>query len=306
MKSNIFKNFNVLMLVLAIMLSSLGGMVLPQDKAIAKGAAGKISKKSLELTVGQSKTLKVTGIKGKIKWSTSKKKVATVTAKGKVTAKKAGSATITAKVKGKKFTCKVKVKNKKTKPAATAKPTKAPKPTATAEPTTEPKPTTTVEPTPVPPVNTVENNFAILKNYIITNGNTNSDGNKFIRMDVEDTASAIIYDSANKKFEFICYLTSNSADSVLTLDIKESDISSGSLMYLLVFDSGLHGECTAQTSINSLGSAAKLNWVVETSNIPSASLKDVADSAYKVGYSSWDLLILVELGMSITDFGFKN
>ena len=49
------------------------------------------------------------GVSGIYK-NSSNKKVATVTSKGKVTAKKKGTATITATVSGKKYTCKVTVK----------------------------------------------------------------------------------------------------------------------------------------------------------------------------------------------------
>lgn len=76
-------------------------------------AAVKISKKSVTLIKGQTTTLKVTGTKNKVTWSSSKKSVATVTTKGKITAKKKGTATITAKIGNKKYTCKVKVETPK-------------------------------------------------------------------------------------------------------------------------------------------------------------------------------------------------
>lgn len=72
----------------------------------------KISKTSVSITAGKKYTLKVTGTKKKVTWSSSKKSVATVSSKGVVTAKKKGTATITAKVSGKKYTCKVTVKAK--------------------------------------------------------------------------------------------------------------------------------------------------------------------------------------------------
>ena len=78
-------------------------------------AAVKISSKSVTLTVGKKKQLKVTGTKKKVKWSSNKKKVATVSQKGMVTAKSAGTAKITAKVGSKKYTCTVKVKNNDSK-----------------------------------------------------------------------------------------------------------------------------------------------------------------------------------------------
>ena len=72
----------------------------------------KLNTKSITLTVGKSKQLKVKNTKKKIKWSTSSKKIAKVSKKGKVTAVKKGSCKITAKVAGKKLVCKVTVKAK--------------------------------------------------------------------------------------------------------------------------------------------------------------------------------------------------
>lgn len=71
----------------------------------------KISKTKVTMYVGETTTLKVKGTSKKVTWSSSNKKVVTVTSKGKVTAKKKGTATITAKVSGKKYKCKITVKN---------------------------------------------------------------------------------------------------------------------------------------------------------------------------------------------------
>lgn len=76
-----------------------------------QAAALKMNRKSITMQTGESKTLKVkTTLKGKIKWSSSNKKVASVSNKGKVKAKKAGTAVITAKIKSQKVQCKVTVK----------------------------------------------------------------------------------------------------------------------------------------------------------------------------------------------------
>lgn len=78
-----------------------------------EAATLKISQKTLTLTVGASKTLKITtSLKGKIVWKSSNTKVATVSSKGKVRAKKAGKAKVEAKLKGKSVSCKVTVKKK--------------------------------------------------------------------------------------------------------------------------------------------------------------------------------------------------
>lgn len=86
------------------------------SSAVEVEAASKkmsLSKTSLTLYVGRTKTLKVKNAKGTVRWSSSKKKVATVSSKGKVTAKKKGKTTITAKVGKKKYKCKVVVQNPK-------------------------------------------------------------------------------------------------------------------------------------------------------------------------------------------------
>ena len=73
----------------------------------------KLNRTSASILIDEKITLKatVTGKKGTVKWSSSKKSVVTVSSKGVVTGKKKGTATITAKVNGVKKTCKVTVKS---------------------------------------------------------------------------------------------------------------------------------------------------------------------------------------------------
>lgn len=123
-------------------------------------AVVKASKKGMNVTSrtldkGQKYTLKLKGVKGKAKWSSSKKSVVTVKAakNGKsavITAKKPGSATITATVGKKKLVCVVKVKGTEAVVTPKPNPTTAPKPTESPkpQPTESPKPTETPSPTP--------------------------------------------------------------------------------------------------------------------------------------------------------------
>lgn len=97
-------------------------------KQTAKKTATKTAKKGLnykkvKIIVGKKVTLKLVGIKGKAKWTTSNKKVATVTSKGVVKGNKAGTAKIKATVNKKTYTCTVTVKNA-AKKATTKKATK--------------------------------------------------------------------------------------------------------------------------------------------------------------------------------------
>lgn len=73
----------------------------------------KLSTTEAILQKGDSFTLTVKGTKKKIKWSSSKKNVATVSKSGVVKAKKTGTTYITAKVGKQKIKCKVVVKSKK-------------------------------------------------------------------------------------------------------------------------------------------------------------------------------------------------
>ena len=73
-------------------------------------AAIKLNKSKATINIGETLQLKITGTNKKTTWSSSKKTVATVTSRGKVTAKKTGTTTITAKTNGKKYTCKITVK----------------------------------------------------------------------------------------------------------------------------------------------------------------------------------------------------
>lgn len=122
--------------------------------------AASLNKKKVVLTVGEKTTLKVKGMKKKIKWSSNKVKVATVNAKGKITAKSIGKAKITAKAGKKTYVCTVTVKAKEqtadtptqapTQVAATTQPTAAPQVTGTPQVSSSVQPTAQGTATPQP------------------------------------------------------------------------------------------------------------------------------------------------------------
>ena len=91
--------------------------MLPAESAILPGtvcvteAAPRISSSQLTMIKGQSRTLKITGLKKgqKITWKSSNSKIVAVNKAGKLQAKAKGSATITGTVSKRKYTCKVTV-----------------------------------------------------------------------------------------------------------------------------------------------------------------------------------------------------
>lgn len=72
-----------------------------------------LNRTKISLRVGGKTVLKLSRWKKRVKWSSSKKSVATVSQKGVVRAKRKGSAKITAKAGRKKYVCRVTVKAKK-------------------------------------------------------------------------------------------------------------------------------------------------------------------------------------------------
>lgn len=164
-----------------------------------------LSKKSVTMTVGQKKTIRIKNAKGKrIKWSIKKKSIASYKKSGKyavkLTAKKKGTTTLTCKVKNgkwKSYRCKVKVKKaalvrtpeatndaaKITKnPSSTAVVTASSVPTetpkngqdATQEPEKTPTATPTVKPTATPTA-TPAGEF-VEKTYLSTGFEDGTDG----------------------------------------------------------------------------------------------------------------------------------
>ena len=162
--------------------------MLPAESAILPGtvcvteAAPRISSSKLTMIKGQSRTLKITGLKKgqKITWKSSNSKIVAVNKAGKLFAKSAGNATITAQVNGIRFVCKVKIQKKAApaKPAPTAAPAK---PAPTAAPA---KPTPTVAPKP----------GIKLKNHILSKGKKASDGSVKIELNTHDESKKIDMD----------------------------------------------------------------------------------------------------------------
>lgn len=81
------------------------------DSYTVEAASVKLNTTKKTVYVGEAFTLKLSGTKKKIKWSSTNKNVASVDSKGRVTTKKAGTVKIKAKVGNKTYSCKVTVKN---------------------------------------------------------------------------------------------------------------------------------------------------------------------------------------------------
>lgn len=69
-----------------------------------------INKQTVTLKVGESDTLSIKGMKGKVAWSSKDKSIATINKKGKVIGISKGSTVVYGKIQGKTVSCKITVK----------------------------------------------------------------------------------------------------------------------------------------------------------------------------------------------------
>lgn len=127
----------------------------------ARTVSAKMRPKKVTLLTGNTYRIKRTGIRGKIKWSSSNKRIAKVNRRGLVTAKKAGSATITAKVKQTKYKWRIKVKKRHKKPTPVITPplTQQPSQTAKPMPTSDPSDSAVTEQTAYAVLNSLRSTY---------------------------------------------------------------------------------------------------------------------------------------------------
>lgn len=274
--------------------------------------APKLNKTSITLKEGSSCQLKMLGTRQKVKWSSSAKSVVTVSATGKVKAKqvkKDRSARITASVGGKKYSCKVLVKDVKAATPETEAPkpsqpeTEAPKP---SQPETEaPKPSQPEPEAPKPQAT----GFARLKDYILTFGKENTAGNYFINMKNlykgTNYTYGIVYNRVEDQLEFL-FLTESSKDkSSMSMYVMENPVSAPTNYLFLM--KNLSGGFEVKVNLNpaTYDGESKIAFQVEKSvgGAPYQAINDLANAAVQTGFAGWSKL-LDYAGITFKDLGF--
>ena len=274
--------------------------------------APKLNKTSITLKEGSSCQLKMIGTRQKVKWSSSAKSVVTVSATGKVKAKqvkKDRSARITASVGGKKYSCKVLVKDVKAATPETEAPkpsqpeTEAPKP---SQPETEaPKPSQPEPEAPKPQAT----GFARLKDYILTFGKENTAGNYFINMKNlykgTNYTYGIVYNRVEDQLEFL-FLTESSKDkSSMTMYVMENPVSAPTNYLFLM--KNLSGGFEVKVNLNpaTYDGESKIAFQVEKSvgGAPYQAINDLANATLQTGFAGWSKL-LDYAGITFKDLGF--
>lgn len=274
--------------------------------------APKLNKTSITLKEGSSCQLKMLGTRQKVKWSSSAKSVVTVSATGKVKpkqVKKDTSARITASVGGKKYSCRVLVKDVKAATPETEAPkpsqpeTEAPKP---SQPETEaPKPSQPEPEAPKPQAT----GFARLKDYILTFGKENTAGNYFINMKNlykgTNYTYGIVYNRVEDQLEFL-FLTESSKDkSSMTMYVMENPVSAPTNYLFLMKNLSGGFEVKANLNPATYDGENKIAFQVEKSvgGAPYQVINDLANATLQGGFAGWSKL-LDYAGITFKDLGF--
>lgn len=157
----------------------------------------------------------------------------------------------------------------------------------------------------------VQSEFNILKEYILTYGAVNTDGNKFIKYDQDGLTYAIVYDSTAQTFKFINSGTMTTSEGVsaanaLTLIVKESDTKKGDITFIILIESTLGGKTIATTELSKITSNDDIAWTIEsTIGLSASSVTDLANSYLRLSYSGWNLLLLsTNTGITMGGLGF--
>lgn len=301
----------VYLLIMCLMVS-----IMPNNVSAAKRI--KLSKKSVTLYIGQTKTIKLKGTTKKPKWSSSKKSVATVSKKGKIKAKKKGSAVIVAKLGKKKYKCKVKVKARPN-PSVPPKvdvpqndnmiatpPVAVPTSNPPAVPTSNPPAASTAAPT-------VAANYQKLAGYIVENGTYSQDGGYYF---IVGPTNEEIYTSCaynlDGSYTFSIMFTYDDTQNLVTVTITPPDYAKGAVANIFVQSNDTSNLLYADGEVV-LSTLTKTNHSI-TYTDTNAPTKDSRDSLYELGEAAlglglqnWDEMIVnTGLGLSLKDLGFTS
>jgi hypothetical protein len=103
------KKLNVIICICIILLVLPYELPIVNNIKLAEAASVKLNKTNINIGVGETYQLNITGTKSKVKWSTSNKSIAIVSSGGLVTGKKSGTVIITAKISGDEYECTVNI-----------------------------------------------------------------------------------------------------------------------------------------------------------------------------------------------------
>ena len=153
----------------------------------------------------------------------------------------------------------------------------------------------------------VTKNFESLKNYILNNGMTNSSGNKFIRFSSDNNIFGIAYDGQG--FDFIFTQDDNGVESSIAMYIKSPNKSNLYPEYIIIFkDYGESAVASTSLSPSNYEKNDRLYFNVSNSTgyINNSNVQNAANSALRLAFTGWDILVSDQVGMKLSDLGFTS
>lgn len=292
----------------------------------ARAASVKLNKSKLTLEVGTSKQLKVKGTKaGKVKWSSSKKKIATVSKKGKVTAVKIGKTDIIAKVGKKKLKCRVTVKNNGNDESRVTDNGGLVINQSTNVPVANINTQDVLAPTPIPtsdsnsttinqpvdtskPVLTTKDYYTALGNYVVANGYRNSEGGYCFNQVIDSQNQLAIIYYKDSGFKFILVNSSGDTEGRFVLSIDLKDISKADYQVIVLNEKYKYGFVSSQTiNVSTYNENDKLTYKIDTNTgLTEQQINDVSNSGLSALLASINLVTCVKCNISISNLGFVN
>lgn len=197
-------------------------------------------------------------------------------------------------------------------------PTVAPDATETQVPTPTEVPIVSQEVTQAPtetpsvnesssPTNTIKDNYEKIGKYILENGETNSNGEKYIYSYLNSTKYGIVYIPTTSSYRFIAYDISDvNLVYSISLDVDDCNFEDCKIQ-CYIKGSGDNGQVlNTTTEVKNITKNSNLDWSIEDSSIPQVDYywRKMADEVLNIGVIGWDYVLSRKLNMRITDLGF--
>ncbi|MDO4274287.1 MAG: Ig-like domain-containing protein [Eubacteriales bacterium] len=153
-----------------------------------------------------------------------------------------------------------------------------------------------------------------LKNYILKNGITNSDGNRFIKGEIYDDGIfswAIIYEAAKKRFCFLCMtdLNDSGTESALNMYVNAGDINYLNPEFLFIAKDYVLGfSATAKFKASSYTGKNSVYFSVtsSTGGVSDQNIQKLANTNLQIAFAGWQELLQIYVGISLRDIGFTS
>lgn len=295
------------LLAVVLCLSMFTPGVVPNAGIESVQAAQKVKLNYTKKTIyeGDSFTLKVSGTKKKVKWSSSNKKVATVSSKGVVKGKNGGSdrktCKITAEVGSKKYVCKVTVKAVPDEDDEEDEADQDDVKEVGSESTDNGEGSSTSDSSPS---DRVADNIAALKKEIQKYGYTNANGDKVIRGLEGKFTPYLVYEEKTD----VLYFTLVGDNTTFDMELSSADNSlpiDTSFLFI-----GTNFAFIAQGTIipseYMVGQNCYFRLTENNLFVSEGDIQETSNAMLKLAFVAWNHMLSTQTSFTMKDIGFNE